>query len=739
MADFRRCFTVLAVIALMAFAASAQIGTGNGSQAGALTCGVSAAAPQLRPEGFSELVGDILISCTGGTAPQVGSPVSVANITVYIAGGPTAVTSRYLASNGASEAVLVIDDAGAGLVTGATGGYGPSAAQKLCSYNQQVTSGGTNQAGACPAYVGLDLSGNYQVPITTSVTTPGAGLPAANVYQGKIGDFGANTVTFYSVPILPPATGNVTHTYRITNVRVPVVGLSPQGQVSAFLSTNQTGILPISSTGVTVGIVGQLSKAQIKQQGQGGSGSTFQQCVKVPVTTPQVTANLIFTEGFATAFKTRVVPGGAANLTPGSVAGNVLYAAEATNSSAPGAGANNQNIPGGSYGGFSTNSESGFIYPGLNTSSGQVIAGLADYGTRLKAVFTNVPSGLTLYVSVTSVNNAAPTPVGGLSLVPFAVLVSAGNGEATPDSSSSGSFTPIPATSGTLGADGSGIVALSQNLSNGQYEAVWEVTNSNPSAVDNLVFNAYIAYTPVAGSSSATPGSLAYYGTPLANGLPAGTATNNVVLTLAPEPVLEGTFSATTLQGTGLPIPRFTLSPATSGQFTTINLCQTTLLYPFITGASGFDTGIAVANTSWDPWGTTSQSGSCTLYGYGVSSTTAGTSGIGTGPTAVQPVIQGCDQGVANPLPGTNCFPIVQYGQVGAVQASGILQLQGFQGYVIAVCNFQYAHGYAAVTDLGIRNIFSSYLALELNNNSVGSSNRGTKNGGEQGAENLVH
>jgi len=33
---------------------------------------------------------------------------------------------------------------------------------------------------------------------------------------------------------------------------------------------------------------------------------------------------------------------------------------------------------------------------------------------------------------------------------------------------------------------------------------------------------------------------------------------------------------------------------------------------------------------------------------------------------------------------------------------------------VIAVCNFQYAHGYAAVTDLGIRNLWSSYLALEL-------------------------
>ena len=35
-----------------------------------------------------------------------------------------------------------------------------------------------------------------------------------------------------------------------------------------------------------------------------------------------------------------------------------------------------------------------------------------------------------------------------------------------------------------------------------------------------------------------------------------------------------------------------------------------------------------------------------------------------------------------------------------------------FTGYMFAVCNFQYAHGYAAITDVGARGIFSSYLAL---------------------------
>jgi hypothetical protein len=40
--------------------------------------------------------------------------------------------------------------------------------------------------------------------------------------------------------------------------------------------------------------------------------------------------------------------------------------------------------------------------------------------------------------------------------------------------------------------------------------------------------------------------------------------------------------------------------------------------------------------------------------------------------------------------------------------------LANWSGYMIALCNFQYAHGYAAVSDVGVRNIMSSYLALVI-------------------------
>ena len=62
-----------------------------------------------------------------------------------------------------------------------------------------------------------------------------------------------------------------------------------------------------------------------------------------------------------------------------------------------------QNIPAQ----FSPGSESGFILPvaGSNT------AGLADFGTRLKATFNNVPSGINIFVTTTNINPLGNTGV----------------------------------------------------------------------------------------------------------------------------------------------------------------------------------------------------------------------------------------------------------------------------------------------------------------------------------------
>jgi hypothetical protein len=378
MADFRRWFIALAVLALMAGLASAQIGTSGSTTVGALTCTANGAViPTLRIEGFTELLGDVLISCTGGPTYAQGAVIPTTNITVLIPQFNYPITSRlFSSSSGLSEVALIIDEPGSGLSTGSTGGFGPAAPQKLC----------TNGAG-CPAVVGMDGSGTYEVAMDATAPT----TQAHNIYRGYLGQLGANSVTFYGVPVLPPVTSGVSRVFRVTNIRYPVTQIASATVINAQVTTAPSQVLPLIQSYFPVGIVFQGLKASVSTpvtfpqcQPQFPSGSSF---------IPQASSTLSFTEGFATSFKTRVVPG--ANSPSPSTP---QYAAEAANTGV-------QNIPGGLYAGFASNSESGFIVPGdtFTTGGNTYTAGLADFGTRLKAVFTNIPAGITLYVSTVNV------------------------------------------------------------------------------------------------------------------------------------------------------------------------------------------------------------------------------------------------------------------------------------------------------------------------------------------------
>jgi hypothetical protein len=99
-----------------------------------------------------------------------------------------------------------------------------------------------------------------------------------------------------------------------------------------------------------------------------------------------------------------------------------------------------------------------------------------------------------------------------------------------------------------------------------------------------------------------------------------------------------------------------------------------------VTNQAGFDTGLAISNTSTDPFGTAAQQGPCTLNYYGANAPAAVTT------------------------------PSVASGTTYAGLAS--VQAPNFQGYMIAVCNFQFAHGFAFVSDVGARNLAMGYLAL---------------------------
>jgi hypothetical protein len=173
--------------------------------------------------------------------------------------------------------------------------------------------------------------------------------------------------------------------------------------------------------------------------------------------------------------------------------------------------------------------------------------------------------------------------------------------------------------------------------------------------------------------------------------------------------------------------------------FITITKCITYLLYPFVTGNNvpGFTTGLAIANTSQDDaafggtgTGGNAQNGSITLYGWHNSnkdatgsSTTNFTPSTFTG-AAVTAVVS------ANLNAGDTWSNTIDGSAAAFV---------GFQGYVIAKCNFQFGHGFAFIVGKynsgTVFDVAHGYLALVIPDPSfpvtAPSNLRNAANGGE--------
>jgi hypothetical protein len=641
MADFRRLFTVLAVMALFVGLASAQVGTVGGSNFSPFNCSVSnvTVTPNLRAEGFTEQTGDIVLVCTGGSPIALGNQIPTVNIQVFY--NVPAVTSRLIGNSSgvnASEALLMIDEPNGGAV-GSQSGYGPQVPQTLCS--SPVFGAGPN---GCTEYVGTSAIGPTSgVPVAGSATST---TPGANVFQGVV--TGAS-VTFFGVPVLPPVSSGVSRVYRITNVRVNANGAGGgvaggPGQVNASISISGATSLPISNPNPIVGYI-------TKGLNTSASGGSFNQCVA----STSLASILSFTENFGTAFKTRV-DGLHTGTVGSSGTGNGSNTAQPTN----------QNVPGGTY-----NSESNFVFTPLN--SGGLVAGLADYGTRLKATFSNVPTGVTVYVSTTNItsnaNGQVANPNSNTTATSYAVLLTSetaidSSTGTVPTATATNSFTQASSSSNAT----SGINYQGFTSQGAPIVVVWEVINTQPQAIETINFAAYVSYSNVT-QTFPPPG------------------TSQVALAFAPNPT-NGAFSATSAGTTAVNtlIPRFA-DTSTNSTFLTINLCSTTLLFPYVTTVTGFTTGIAIANTTTDPFKTTPQQGTCALNWY---------------------------QGSNNPA--QTVTPVIPTGTLFTADASGTsFAGQGFSGYMIAVCNFQLAHGTAIVQDIGAQKILSAYLALVVN------------------------
>jgi hypothetical protein len=265
----------------------------------------------------------------------------------------------------------------------------------------------------------------------------------------------------------------------------------------------------------------------------------------------------------------------------------------------------------------------------VGASAGTATIGDADWGTRLKAVFNGIPAGVRLYVGTSSITGSPATP-----------------DIAQMTASETGTYSEITGTT-------------ELTVTNGSTTAVWEILESDPNTFGTVNFPVYIRYTASPGTNSPA------LGTATVNGSYAPTST--VTVSVASN------------------VPRFADTSTAKNLFTVVP-CVTNLLFPYITSVAGFDTGLAISSTSSDPFGTSLQSGTCSLYWYGAAFT-------GSTPT-----------------------PVVTAGTTYTFLTSQVLSnvAGGFSGYMIAVCRFQYAHGFAFVSDLGARNIAMGYLALVI-------------------------
>jgi len=463
-----------------------------------------------------------------------------------------------------------------------------------------------------------------------------------NVFQGiNTGGPGSYSITFLGVPVDPPAT---TRTYRITNVRIDATSV-PSG--AAGLSPVFAFVSSSSSTSIQINnpqnYVGFVSNGLTTTTKV--ITSSFLQCLTYPMT--QV-GTVTFTEDFATAFK--------------------ISGSGVCSSATPPVCTYSQRTPGIVY----------YTESGLEVAVYGGEAGNANSATELQLAISNIPSGVTIYADSYSVSSAST----GVDTAGFsdATMVSPVLGSAISDLAPGTSGGPVAVNTTCTPSP---CTSSSTVTTNPSATVVWTISDTNTSAIDSLPFNIYASFT-------GTPGN-------------PGTPTPNQAVTS-----LAGFSPQLAAYSSSGPIPEFSSTvnvPTTPTTLFSVSLCQTVLLFPYVTDFVGFDTGIAISNTSLDglPVGATHQPGGCmvTFYGDGAVAANFGTAGT-VSSTADTALTGG----------------IIQPGETWAFSMStvdstfGTSGFTGTTGYAIAVCNFQYAHGYSFVSDYGLRNFAAAYLAL---------------------------
>ena len=224
---------------------------------------------------------------------------------------------------------------------------------------------------------------------------------------------------------------------------------------------------------------------------------------------------------------------------------------------------------------------------------------------------------------------------------------------------------------------------------------VYEVEDDDPIVNEDCTIPLWFAWVPDTENDLPAPG------------------TGQLAVTFAP---LSTEFNA----ADGEPVPRFIDTGGDPTNIITIIKCVTQILFPFVSNRFGFDTGLVVSNTSEDWLGTQPQDGTCTIHYHGT------TLGDGASPPDdTSSVIQA----------GEQLIWLLSNGNA----AQEVDPTPEFQGYIIVVCEFQFAHGYAFITDGfgSVPTLAQGYLALIITTDNDGDREAGCDAHGESCGEGL--
>jgi len=448
--------------------------------------------------------------------------------------------------------------------------------------------------------------------------------------------------------------------------------------------------------------------------------ATFLQCNATPGFT---TSSVLLTEGFPTAFKVRnfaeiltngtLVPGqfpqwnGGTSLIVPSINQNVpnaLYNTETginydgtlsnpTPNPPDGIGANGGTAPVG------TPFNSGGSIGATGGTTGISAAGEVSQGTRFAIHFTGIPIGsnpsvpLTVDLETGALANDIDT--GTLVLVCGTDAHGNGGNTTSCDNTGIGGSSMI-----TLDANGNGMV-------------VYEVAFADPNALEFA--NVVVFVNPTVSPNT----------TPPVGGSPQVGVTGTAVASFAP-------FYATSTPGVGaaqqltssFPIPRFVDNrlPSPAISLFTYSKCACDMLFPWVVGNSAINTSIVVANTSLDPCagatcaaGFTAlpQNGRVTFWFFGTSDFNFNPATFGSATDASTVIAS--QQSVSVPAGSYMAFVVSPSSAVagGQTAGNGLKPIAGpFAGYVIAQSEFQYCHGIASLSGVGLTP--QTYLGLVL-------------------------